>query len=115
MKRIVMLGTRPDTMGGISAVIAVYRAAGLFERWPIHYIATHRDGSAAAKALIAGQAWLRLIWMLLTNRVAAVHVHMASRASFWRKALFLLPAALARVPSIIHLHGAEFAVFWRQL
>ncbi len=47
--RVIMLGTAFDTRGGIAAVVNTYRAQGLFERWPIEYIATHCDGSPVGK------------------------------------------------------------------
>jgi glycosyltransferase involved in cell wall biosynthesis len=41
-----------------------------------------------------------------------MHVHCASRASFWRKALFMAIGRLAKCPVVFHLHGAEFARFY---
>jgi glycosyltransferase involved in cell wall biosynthesis len=113
-KRIVMLGTRYDTMGGISAVVNVYRAAGLFERFSIQYLTTHCDGSAASKIRILLRALATFFSLLIMGRIGLMHVHMSSRASFWRKCLFVLPAFALRVPTIIHLHGSEFAVFYEK-
>jgi glycosyltransferase involved in cell wall biosynthesis len=109
-----MLGTHPEAMGGIAAVVSVYREAGLFDRWPVVYLVTHCNGTKPVKAAVAFKAWLRFVVMLLAGRVAAVHVHMAMRASFWRKSLFMLPALLCRIPSIVHLHGSEFAIFYER-
>jgi glycosyltransferase involved in cell wall biosynthesis len=113
-RQIVMLGTRFDTMGGISSVVNVYRDGGLFERCPVTYLATHCDGSAMQKLSIFITAFFRFAALLLTGRMGLVHVHMSSRASFWRKSCFLLPAYLFRIPAILHLHGSEFAVFYEQ-
>jgi len=113
-KVIVMAGTGFDTMGGISSVVKVYRDAGLFQRYPIVYLATHRDGGAAAKLGAALGAYGRYLLMLLTFRVGLLHVHVASRASFWRKTPLFLLAFLFRVPAILHLHGAEFVIFYGQ-
>jgi glycosyltransferase involved in cell wall biosynthesis len=114
MKQAVMIGTRRDTLGGIAAVINVYAAAGLFDRFPVRYLASHRDGSAWDKLATVAGALLRFAWMLLRGQVALVHVHAASRASFWRKSLFLALARLARVPAVLHLHGGEFKIFYGQ-
>ncbi len=114
MKKIVMLGTRFDTMGGISAVVNVYRAAGLFQRYPIVYLPTHCDGGAGAKLRVLAQAWLRFVAMLLTGRIGLLHVHVSRRASFWRKALFFLPAFLFRVPAVLHLHSGAFHDFYER-
>jgi glycosyltransferase involved in cell wall biosynthesis len=114
MKKIVMIGTRFDTMGGISSVVNVYREAGLFGRFPIHYIATHCDGGNVAKLKIALLAYCRFLAMLLSNQVGLLHIHVSSRASFWRKAFFYFAARLFRVPIIMHLHSGGFHIFYEQ-
>lgn len=107
-----MLGTSLNTQGGVSAVVCALRTGGLFEHNGVEYIATHRDGGLSAKLGTALTGWLRFIGKLIGLRVALVHVHMASRASFWRKLLFLLPTFALRVPVVLHLHGGEFHEFY---
>ena len=107
-----MLGTSPETHGGISAVVKAYRSAGLFERWSITYIETHCDGGAFRKLRCALSAWFRFLAVLIRDRNCLLHVHGASRASFWRKSAFLLPAIWLRVPFIFHLHGGGFMQFY---
>jgi glycosyltransferase involved in cell wall biosynthesis len=114
LKSVVMVGTDRGTQGGVSAVIEVYARSGLFERAGVCYLASHVDGSAARKLRVLAAAWCRCMLLLCRGRVALLHVHSASRASFWRKCLFLLPAFALRVPTVLHLHGAEFAVFYGQ-
>ncbi len=109
--RIVMLGTGLDTRGGIASVVQVYRAQGLFSRWPIDYIATHRDGPPAAKLITAAKAFFRLCALIARHPLAVLHVHGASRASFWRKSAFMSLALAARWPVVFHLHGGGFARF----
>lgn len=113
-RRIVMLGTAFDTKGGISAVVNAYRAGGLFQRWPISYLATHREGNAWSKVVQAAASLMRFAGLLLTRRVAVLHVHSASRASFWRKSPFLLLAFLSVRPVIFHLHGGGFREFFER-
>jgi glycosyltransferase involved in cell wall biosynthesis len=114
-KHIVMLGARPnaDSRGGIAAVINVYRAAGLFARWHIEYIATASHGTALAKIRVLAAALVHFLWLLGSGRVAIVHAHSASRASFWRKSIFILLAIAMRKPTILHLHGGKFEHFYR--
>ncbi|SFL84394.1 glycosyltransferase family 4 protein [Rugamonas rubra] len=114
MKKIVMIGTRFDTMGGISAVVNVYRAAGLFERLPIEYIATHCDGGAGAKLRILAAALWRFAGLLLRGQVGLLHVHVSRRASFWRKSVFFLAAFAFRVPAVLHLHSGAFHDFYER-
>lgn len=111
-RRIVMLGTDFHTKGGISSVVNVYREAGLFERFPIVYLASHADGSARTKIRYFVAAWTRYLAMLLRGQVAALHAHVSTDVSFWRKLLFLLPTYVAGVPAILHLHGADFDTWY---
>ena len=108
---IVMMGTDARTRGGIAAVIETYRAEGLFARWPIHYIPSHCDGSRLAKAAIAVAALFRLLAVLVRHSNGVLHVHSASRASFWRKCVYMGFAHLLRWRVIFHLHGGGFARF----
>ena len=109
-----MIGSARETHGGISAMVNVYFADGLFDRWQAEYIATHCDGSKAKKAVKAATSWLAFMGRLLAGMVALLHVHIASDASFWRKALFIVPARLFGVPYILHMHGGDFATFYRK-
>lgn len=106
-----MVGTSLGGKGGISAVIEVLRAEGLFERERIAYVATHVDGGKLAKlggALRGLQATARAC---LVQRPAIVHVHSASHASFLRKSLVLLLARWSGARTICHLHGGRFQRF----
>ncbi|MBK1647104.1 glycosyltransferase family 4 protein [Rhabdochromatium marinum] len=110
--RIIMIGTTLNTQGGVSSVVNVLREGGLFKHISIEYIATHRDGELIAKLTAAISGWLRCIGRFLVSRPDALHVHMASRASFWRKLTFILPAFVLRIPVILHLHGGGFRDFY---
>ena len=107
-----MLGTAPSTRGGVSSVVNSYEAGGLFAKWPISYIATHTDGPWVHKLSTALSAWVLFARHLVFRRKLVLHVHTASRASFWRKSCFIIPAIWTRKPVIFHLHGAEFLQFY---
>jgi glycosyltransferase involved in cell wall biosynthesis len=108
---IVMLGTDPRTHGGISTVIRGWRAAGLFERWPVDYVVTHREGTRQQKLATAWQAALACLDLAWRNGRGVLHVHAASRWSFWRKGAYMAVAYLAGWPVVFHLHGGGFARF----
>jgi len=110
--RVVMVGTSLHTRGGISAVVASYRRAGLFTRWPIDYVESHRDGSRLAKLACALRGLARMAWLALRHPNALLHVHVASRASFWRKCAFMALGRIAGWPIVFHLHGGGFADFY---
>ena len=109
---VVMVGTSLETHGGIAAVVQGYRAAGLFDRWPVEYVATHRDGSRLLRFLKAIDGFFTFLALTCRHRCAVLHVHGASRASFWRKSVFMSLALLAGWPVIFHLHGGGFATFY---
>jgi glycosyltransferase involved in cell wall biosynthesis len=109
---VVMMGTSFETRGGIAAVLQTYRGAGLFDRWPMDYVATHRDGTGLEKLLRAIDGFLLFLPLLCRYPRAVLHVHSASRASFWRKSVFMAMAMLVRWPVIFHLHGGGFATFY---
>lgn len=111
-RRIVMLGTSITTQGGVASVLLVYKTAGLFERQGVELIPTHADGGRWRKIIVFIQGFVRYLRLLFRGRIAAVHVHTASRASFWRKSVFMMPAFLMGIPTILHLHGAEFVAFY---
>lgn len=114
MKQIVMMGTRLDTMGGISSVVQVYQDQGLFQKHPVRYIATHRDGNRFKKLLWMIKAWFQLAWALCLGRVSLVHLHVGSGPSFWRKSSFIVLSMLFRVPWLFHLHGSGFVQFYER-
>jgi glycosyltransferase involved in cell wall biosynthesis len=108
----LMLGTAPDTMGGVSSVIVTYRNAGLMEDDRVRYVSTHTDQGRLKKVVTLLAALSSVIGLLAVDKPALIHVHSASRASFWRKALFMALARAFGIPYVIHLHGAEFRQFY---
>jgi glycosyltransferase involved in cell wall biosynthesis len=106
-----MLGTSPETPGGIAAVVRVYAAQGLFAAENITYIATHGAGSGWRRARLFGGACFGFA-LACARRPALVHMHMASRGSFWRKFVLSLIARLSGTPYLVHLHGGDFRKFY---
>ncbi|WP_348700001.1 glycosyltransferase family 4 protein [Duganella fentianensis] len=111
--QVVMVGTSLDAPGGMTAVVRLYQAMGLFERWQVLYLSSYDTPRMLAQMRVMGGAVLTFIGLLLRGRVSLLHVHSASRGSFWRKSLFCALARLFRVPYIFHLHSGEFPVFYR--
>lgn len=108
---IVMVGTDFATKGGVSAVVNVYRQAGLFERWSIEYVASHEDGSRVRKLTVFVRSLVRFLWLMKCGKLGILHVHSASDASFWRKAVFVAITLTVGRPVVFHLHGGGFAEF----
>lgn len=111
-KHIVMIGPSLNSKGGIASVVSGYEKAGLFDKWPIVYIATHVEGSKVQKARVALLALLKFIKLVFFNKVKLVHIHVPRRNAFWRKSIFILFSYLAKCPVLIHLHSGGFSDFY---
>jgi len=109
---IVMMGDDFSAPGGIATVVRHYRDHGLFASWPLLYVPTYVGTGVMARLWHALRALLRLLGALLAGRVLLLHVHCASRGSFWRKAFYCALARAFRRPYIVHLHGGEFPEFF---
>ena len=114
MKRIVMLGSAREVRGGVSAMVNVCFDQGLFDRWEAQYLPTHCDGSKPRKAMRAGMSLVRFAGLVAAGRVALVHAHISSDASFWRKLAFLALARTFAVPYILHVHAGDFATYYER-
>jgi glycosyltransferase involved in cell wall biosynthesis len=110
-RTVLMVGTHRNAMGGISSVVRGYENAGLFDHFKCVYVTTHRDGSAWVKAWTACTGWITTALYLTKLTAPVVHIHLSSRASFWRKAGVCLLSLGWRRPYILHVHGSEFMVF----
>lgn len=110
--RLVMLGAAPQTHGSVTSVLDAYRAHGLFQRWPIDYLATHGEGGARRNAALALSALRGFIELVVQERSMVVHLHAEAQRGFWRDALFMGLAIAARCPFILHVHGAGLQRFY---
>lgn len=113
-RSVIMVGTDLTGMGGIRTVVQGYIDAGLFDRIDCTYVTTHRFGSRRAKVAAALSGWMGVALRLLTLDEPLVHIHLSSRASFWRKSVVCALARLARRPYLLHVHGSEFAQFYEE-
>ncbi|WP_332847840.1 glycosyltransferase [Massilia sp. S19_KUP03_FR1] len=105
--RVLMFGTDPAGRGGIAATVASWRAAAWFAREGVRYVPSHVDGARRAKLAV----FIEAVVTLLRMRPRIVHVHAASHASFYRKALLLALARARGCRTVFHLHGGGFAAF----
>lgn len=115
MKRIVVLGSGREVRGGVSAMVNVCFDHGLFDRWEALYLPTHCDGTKARKAARAATSFARFAWLVATGRVALVHAHIASGASFWRKLAFIAFARTFGIPYVLHVHAGDFGAYYERL
>jgi glycosyltransferase involved in cell wall biosynthesis len=105
--RLIMLGATPETRGSMAAVVAAYRAHGLFSRWPIEFVASTGDGSLLRQGTLLASGLGEFAAALVREPRSAVHVHV-SRDGFWRQAAFAAAALAAHSPLVVQLHGTGF-------
>ncbi|HYE05655.1 MAG TPA: glycosyltransferase family 4 protein [Planctomycetota bacterium] len=106
-----MLGPSLKVRGGVSSVERLLLDELAGQALVVH-VPTLVDGSAPMKAFAALAGVARFIVLRLTVRPELVHIHFASRASFWRKTIFVLLARVSGVRVLGHAHGAEFDQFF---
>lgn len=102
-----MVGPALDAQGGIASVLQAYREAGLFERCGIRYLCSYEGAGLLRQLRVFGLTLARLLLALLRGEVALLHLHTASRGSFWRKSLLAAMARLFGVPYLLHVHSGE--------
>ncbi len=111
-KKILMLGPDPiKTTGGMSSVVKSYYESDLAKNNSLKYISTYEDGQ---KYKIFIQGLRKYLKALILEKVDVVHIHSASRGSFYRKSLIVLIGRLFFKKIVFHLHGAEFNEFYHQ-
>lgn len=111
---VVMIGTSLDSPGGMTAVVKLYRDMGLFDAWNVRYLASYEKPGKLTQVRVMARALAQFAWLLLRSQVSLLHVHSASRGSFWRKSVFCALARLFGVPYVFHLHSGEFPVFYER-
>ena len=114
MKRVVMLGTRLDSMGGVSSVEKTILEGWSSQDYSVRHIATHCDGPPWRKLFCAIGGFVRYAALAAAGVVDIAHVHFSSRASFYRKSLFILMSRCFGIKVVGHAHGAEFQIFYHQ-
>lgn len=113
-QQVWMAGPALDAPGGMSAVVHSYRQAGLFDAAAVRYLSTYTRPGLVTQLRVFGAAVWALLLALLGRRVRLLHVHSASRGSFWRKSLLCGMARLMGVPYVFHLHSGEFPAFYER-
>ncbi len=107
-----MVGTSLTSPGGMTAVVETYRKMGLFDVYNIEYLSTYERPNIITQIKVYSKALTSLFLSLIGKKIHLIHVHSASRGSFWRKSIICALARLFNVPYIFHLHSGEFSVFY---
>lgn len=114
-ERVIWVSTSTQTRGGVATCVRMLGDSHLSKRWRVEHIATHRDGSVAARILIFLRALVAYVAAMLLRRPVLVHVHHSADGSFVRKLVIMAIAHALRVPVVEHLHAGHFVQFYEGL
>lgn len=113
--KIMIVGMALNGTGGLVAVAKTQLAGGISARWDVEYVSTYRGGDGPLTQITITSKALWQINSLLRKRcIRLMHIHGASRGSFWRKSMVCALARLYRVPYVFQLHSGEFPIFYDQ-
>lgn len=113
--RAVWVSTSLTTRGGIATFVRQMRGTDLWNDWNIRHIATHRDGSVAARVWIFLTGIARLVAECVRQRPDLAHIHTSSHGSFMRKCTIVWLCKAFRVPVVLHVHGSRFHDFHQRM
>ena len=94
--------------GGIAQVLYTYDK-DIFEKFL--FIKTTESGNSSKKFICCCIAIVKFLSYCLCKNIKIVHIHTASRNSFWRKSIFILLSWLLKKKIVLHIHGGQFEAF----
>jgi glycosyltransferase involved in cell wall biosynthesis len=110
MNSVLFIGPdHRDHRGGVGAVLDVYSK----NITPFKFIPTYVTKSLPKQTAVYIAAIFKLIWVCITDRqIKILHIHHASKGSFFRKSILVLIGKFFGKKVIMHVHGAKFHVFY---
>lgn len=111
---IIMLGPGLDVKGGISIHEKLFLKYAPPE---VHlkHISTKEDGSSWLKIRVFLKALVKLVWVLITEKIDLVHIQGSHRGSAFRQAFLTLVVKVFRKPLVLQTHASEFHLFYANL
>jgi glycosyltransferase involved in cell wall biosynthesis len=110
--RVLMLGTRAP--GGMDYVAKSYLNSDLGKTYRIKFIPTHIETNPIFKMLYFGLSLFRTLPYLFNKNYKIFHMHLSSRASVYRKRIFINLGRLFGKKLILHAHDPGFFIFLEQ-
>lgn len=112
--RILMVGPHESVKGGIRTVVDNYLSWEQWKKTEIIYVPTFIEKNNLYKIAFFLFHYMQIIWICCTKKIDIVHLHVAERGSFYRKALVLLLCRRMGIRTVLHHHGAEFIPFYEK-
>lgn len=109
---VLMIGPARNVKGGITTVVNSYFEAGLDKKVNLKYIETTNDKNIILKGFKMIKGYIE--FLLSIDKYDIVHIHTASRRSFWRKRLYINKCYKKKKKIIVHIHGGAFKNFYEE-
>ena len=103
--RVLHVGPDVHGRGGMPAVVRNLLASPLAERHRLSFVRTYRGSNPVARAFTFGLGLVRTARWCLGCGPRVVHVHTATRGSWYRKAICTALVKALRRPVVLHLHA----------
>ena len=112
LKSVLHIGP-VESKGGMQATIH-HHLKHPPKGWKTESINTHVDGSVFAKINAWRQAKKELSHRLKNDPPDAVHIHTATKYSWWRKLRAVKMCITAKIPIILQVHAGNFHLFLQE-
>lgn len=105
--KILIIG--PKAQGGISSVLDLYKDFGVIDNINVSFLASYKSDNIFIMFFVLACFLIKYFWILLTNKnLKLVHIHSASKGSFYRKYFVFKLAKLFGKKVIYHIHCPVF-------
>jgi len=117
--KILMIGPMPPPEGGMATSLTNILSSDLKGEYEISVLditgcRTRRSGSVFRGIIYQFRLISMLLRIILVERPAIVHVHMASFMYFYRRSVDILICKLFGKKVVFHLHGGKFVDFYEK-
>ncbi len=109
--RVWIVAPHPTSRGGVASVVRQMVRSSLARRYRLAVLPTYRAGSVWTRLRLALTGTTAIATRLVVKPPHLVHLKVASRGSFARKAFVGALCRLRGVPVIVHVHGGGFDRF----
>ncbi|MCM3652932.1 glycosyltransferase family 4 protein [Metabacillus litoralis] len=110
--KILVVGSSLKDKGGIVTVIKNIEQSSINKDYTLRRIETYITGSTLSRIKIFIISLFKILISLITFRPKIVHIHMAEKGSFYRKAIILILSKVFQRKVILHIHSASFDEFY---
>lgn len=111
---VLMIGPSRNSMGGIATVIKNFSIHFDEDDIKIFYFESWKEGSFLVRFLRTLIGNLNLIYYIKKNKIDIVHIHVAQKGSFYRKAIILFICKFLNLKTLFHIHGSHFDKFYNE-